>query len=197
MVAGVQIVGLGYKIGSGKDTVADMLCRNHGFVKMCFADALKEVVSLVFGWPRHLLDDQSFKATEDPFWGYTPRTVLQRVGTDCFRNHISQDVWVKALARRISIYGRTRVSGFPRVVVPDMRFPNEVEAIKAWRGLVVRIDRPVNEFTGVTPGSAAHVSEQALDDYKDWDYILPNDGTLIDLAARTELLWNTIKPSDT
>jgi len=40
-----MIVGVGYKMRQGKDTIADYLVKNHGFIKMSFAEALKVEVS--------------------------------------------------------------------------------------------------------------------------------------------------------
>lgn len=183
MIFGAKIIGLGYRMGAGKDSVADVLVRDHGFVKMSFADALKEAVSCIFGWSRELLDDQKFKATEDPFWGMTPRAVLQRVGTDAMRNRIRSDVWVKALELRIRNYSNSQRTE-PRVVITDMRFPNEVEAVKAWGGKAVQVIRPNNMLGLAVEGSASHASEHALDDYTGWDYTLYNDGTLESLDTK-------------
>lgn len=190
MISGVKIVGLGYKIGAGKDAVADILCSKFGFVKMSFADSLKEAVSAIFGWPRGLLNDQEFKATEDPFWGLTPRTVLQRVGTEAMRNNIREDVWVKSLERRVKNHAETENCTCPSVVIPDMRFPNEVAAVKRWGGIAVRVDRPINTWTPNKEENAGHASEQALSGYDDWDYVIDNSGTLADLEDSAEaMLW--------
>jgi len=62
-------------------------------------------------------------------------------------------------------------------LITDVRFPNEAEAVKKKGGIVVRVDR------GLVTGT--HPSETALDDY-DFDYTIQNHGTL------TELLENVI-----
>ena len=80
----LKVIGLGYQIGVGKDSVADT-CVNRGFVKLRFADSLKEAVAAIYGWPRERLEDQKFKATKDKFWDITPRTALQLVGTEAMR----------------------------------------------------------------------------------------------------------------
>jgi len=50
-----MIIGVCGLIGSGKGTVADILQNNHNFIKVSFADSLKDCVSVVFGWDRALL----------------------------------------------------------------------------------------------------------------------------------------------
>lgn len=187
------IIGLGYRIGTGKDAVADILCRNYGFAKLRYADALKEAVASIFGWPRSLLDDQEFKATEDPFWGLTPRTALQRVGTEAMRNNIRVDIWVKALEKRILNHIAVAPPGCGvRIVIPDVRFQNEVEAIKAWGGNTVNIVRPGNTWTPADTVNSEHASEHALKNYMGWDYTLVNDGTLAELPTKIEIMLSEV-----
>jgi hypothetical protein len=175
MKSNLRIIGLGYKIGSGKDTAADVLCSEFGYTKMRFADALKEAVSAIFGWPREKLDDQKFKAKEDAFWGATPRTILQRVGTEAIRQQIREDVWIKALELRIKNFVKMGKL-LPWIVVPDVRFCNEAEAVKSWGGIVVNVWRPTERSTNAA--HAHHASETELDTYNNWDATLYNDSTL-------------------
>ena len=175
----IRLIGLGFQIGVGKDCVADVLCREFGFTRMKFADALKEAVSLIFGWTRESLEDPAFKQTIDPFWEMTPRKVLQLFGTEAVRNNIRQDVWVKALERRIG--NLSQVQQLAGVVITDMRFLNEVEAIKSWGGQAVRIIRDAYQ-TSADAAVTSHKSETELLTYTDWNYVLKNNGTLEDLA---------------
>jgi hypothetical protein len=177
--------------------VADQLCSKYGFVKFRFAGALKEAVALIFGWSREDLDDQEFKATEDPFWGMTPRTALQLVGTEAMRNNIRKDIWVKALERRVSDHWMYQSpEKLVRIVIPDVRFPNEVEAVKGWGGKVVHIQRPSNDWTPGGTMNASHPSEAALYDYDDWDDTILNDGTLADLEAKVDVMVDRLGIQD-
>ena len=70
--------------------------------------------------------------------------------------------------------------GMPaRLAISDVRFPNEADAIRAFGGLVVRVERP-----GVGPING-HESEIALDGY-DFDLVVVNDGTLDELTDEME-----------
>ena len=83
---------------------------------------------------------RKWRETVDDWWStrlnipnLTPRYVLQQIGTDVFRNHFHQDIWVAAIERKIS-----NMSG---VVITDCRFPNEIEMIKKLNGSIIHIYR--------------------------------------------------------
>lgn len=161
-----MIIGLGYKKGSGKDTVADFLVRNHGFTKLSFADPLKAAAREIFGFDQEQLYG-SKKEELDPFWKDTPRNVLQKVGTDCLRKGYRDDIWIKALLRKIEP-GKD-------YVIPDVRFPNEAHAVKNAGGHLWRIDRA----TG--PAVDTHESETAMDSFEGWGRTIYNHGTISDM----------------
>ena len=188
-IKGVDVIGLGYQIGVGKDTVAEYLRQKYAFKIMKFADALKEAVSIIFGWPREKLEDPEFKTVEDPFWGMTPRTALQLVGTEGMRQGVRNDVWVKALERRILDQDLSAVA------ISDMRFTNEVQAVKDWGGFTVKVFRPEKHKGGLTAGGIAkHASEVELDEYEDWDYQLFNVTTIEDLQRKIDVMMEALYP---
>lgn len=172
-----MLIGLGYKARSGKDTVADFLEKRCGFSQVAFADALKEACAKVFGLNNKQLYGNE-KEVPDDYWGVTPREILQKVGTECFRHGYADDIWIRALKKRIN----NRIHRGRDVVVTDVRFPNEAEAIKSWGGIVVRVDR---EGAGASGGVQNHASEVSLDGWDKWDHVLLNDGTLGQLEEAT------------
>jgi hypothetical protein len=97
----------------------------------------------------------------------TARQVLQEVGTGIFRRMWS-DVWTQACLREI------RASGVDVAFVDDVRFPDEVFAMQAAGGFVLRLPRDV------FGGQDVHESERALDrDRFDWSKFdaVVGDGT--------------------
>ena len=101
----------GFK-GSGKDTIGDYLIKNHGFKRFQFGSAVKDICSIIFGWPRQLLEGDSsesrkFRETEDKWWSkklgfkITPRIAFQKIGTDLLRNHFHQDIWTLIIEKKI------------------------------------------------------------------------------------------------
>ena len=51
-----MIIGLTGFIGSGKTTVAKILATEHGYRTDSFASSLKDSLSVIFGWPRDMLE---------------------------------------------------------------------------------------------------------------------------------------------
>jgi hypothetical protein len=139
-----MIIGVIGFIGSGKGTAADILVEKHGFVKLSFADAVKDATAAIFGWQRSLLEgdtDESrkFRETKDEWWSnkfdrdFSPRLALQLMGTEAGRDVFHKDVWVYALERKMEMY--------KNVVIADVRFPNEIEWMQSKGGFAVRVCR--------------------------------------------------------
>jgi hypothetical protein len=141
-----RLIGITGFAGSGKDTVADYLCENFNFTRLSFAQTVKDILSVIFGWDRFLLEGRTkesreWRETEDVWWAnklnipdLTPRKMMQFIGTDVLRDHFHNDIWIAALERKILDLQRN-------VVVTDCRFPNEIAAIKQLGGSCIRIKR--------------------------------------------------------
>jgi hypothetical protein len=140
------VVGFVGFIGSGKDTAADYLVNYHGFRRDSFANTLKDAVAAIFGWDRVLLEGRTAEAREwreeiDTWWAnrlniphLTPRWILQHWGTEVCREAFHDDIWIASLENKIR---KTR----DNIVISDVRFPNEIKAIRNAGGQVVRIKR--------------------------------------------------------
>lgn len=168
------ILGIAGYMGSGKNTVARILHELRGdVVEIAFADPMKDFVSLVYDWPRELLNDLRFKNMPDPRYnGLTPRHALQQLGTEwgrgCYVN-----TWADLGIRRALV-----ADGL--AVITDVRFPNEVKAIHRAGGKVVLVYR-------ADPPELLHSSESFIDSLE-YDYELSNTGTLYELQEQIEAL---------
>lgn len=141
-----MIIGICGFIGSGKDTAANYLVAQHGFKRDSFAGALKDAVSHVFGWDRELLEGltteaRAWREQVDPWWAkrlkmptLTPRWVLQYWGTEVCRHGFHDDIWIAALENRL----RYRIG---HTVISDVRFPNELQAIRNIGGSIIWVQR--------------------------------------------------------
>ena len=175
----MKIIGLSGRAGSGKDTVANYLVKNYGYTKLSFGNVLKDVVACIFGWPRELLEgdtkeSREFRNKEDKWWSehlkfkITPRIALQKIGTDVFRMHFHQDIWLLILKRQIT--------KLDKIVVTDIRFINEYNMIKNIGGTIISITR--NNII-----KDNHLSENILDNIK-FKYNLDNSGTIEELHQK-------------
>lgn len=146
-----MIIGLVGPRGSGKSTVASHLSKAHGFVEVAFATPLKDGLAALFDVDRRLFDDPELKdAAHADLAGRTPRAVMQHVGTDVVRRTYGEDFFVERMRRRLDGLGASRV------VVSDVRFPNEAALIRRLGGEVVFVRRFHPMLLGV------HVSERSL-----------------------------------
>jgi len=178
----MRIIGVCGFIGSGKDTIADILIKERGFIKLSFASALKDAVSVIFGWNRDMLEGATKESREwrekiDDWWSQrlniptlTPRWVLQRWGTDILRDKFHQDIWLASLERKIM--------SFPSetsIVITDCRFPNEIALLKNLGATMIQVNRPMIIKSGST-----HSSETSWLG-TDFDIIINNNSTLDNL----------------
>lgn len=98
----------------------------------------------------------------------TPRKILQLLGTDAGRMIIHPNIWVNSM---FSGYGEDS-----RWIITDVRFPNEVEAIKKRGGVVIRVERDMDD-----PAKCLHQSETALDQYQEFDLVINNNKSINEL----------------
>jgi hypothetical protein len=191
-----MIIGICGLIGSGKDTIADHLVKDHKFVKISFADKLKDTVATLFEWDRDLLDGKTeqsrlWREQEDHFWSkelkkkVTPRYVLQVFGTECMRDGFYDGIWVSMLKKK--------VTENPDInwVIPDVRFENEVKVLKEIGGEVWWVKRGqlpmwfrMYQDIGQKPKDV-HPSEWQWANAK-FDKVFENDSTINALKSQVQ-----------
>ncbi len=135
-----MIVGLLGLAGSGKGTVADHIVNEFGYEKQSFASPIKDITSTLFGWNRALLEGdtkESREFREKKQGKYIPRDVLQKIGTECFRDAFNPDFWIDAL--------ESRVNTSKNIVIPDVRFQNEMDWILKNHGMLLWVRREDRE----------------------------------------------------
>jgi len=166
-----MLIALSGKMYSGKSTVADFLIRNHKFHRLSFAGALKEDIM-----------EMGFSAQDvlnKPPW---MRELLQAYGKA--RRAADPGYWVKRLRVKLDDPEFTA----DRVVIDDMRFPNEAQFLAGRGAYLVRLQRLGFE-RGELPGWDDE-SETALDGWANWSRIIAaasNDLPLLNQGA-TELM---------
>jgi hypothetical protein len=151
----IQLLGVSGQIGNGKSTLTRVAVREFGFHPLSLA--------------RHFKVDTVAKDGMDPLAVFgasehkTPesRHALQQRGTELGRNVYGKDVWLKHAEAHI--YDLIE-HGATRIIVPDVRYANEVEWIHALGGRVYRVFGRQPEVT------EGHPSEIELNG---WGYSAP------------------------
>ena len=143
-----HIIGLTGPIGSGKTSVANILCQDFGFVRVRFAGPLKNMMTTL-GLTLAEIEGELKEKPCALLCGKTPRHAMQTIGTEWGRNLIGEDLWVNAWRHQVNKMIETQP-----VVCDDVRFANEAKAIRDMGGLVVRVTRPGKERISSHPSEA-------------------------------------------
>ncbi|MDX2390195.1 hypothetical protein NJL88_08970 [Streptomyces sp. DK15] len=177
---------------SGKDTVAARLVRNWAFTRVAFADPLKGVAlrlnpiipttTGVHVRLKSLVSDVGWEYAKDNY--PEVRRVLQTAGQTV--RELDPDFWINLACDKVDVADTWNLP----VVVTDVRYPNEADALKARGFLLARIKRVSVTGNFLTGENGSHESETALDDYPA-DVTLINGGTLFELDTEADTLVRT------
>ena len=163
----MKVILISGKARHGKDTTAGFLrsaleADGNSVLVAHYGDLVKYVCKTFFGW----------NGEKDE----AGRTLLQKVGTDAIRVK-RPDYWVSFISDIMEFFP----GEWDYVLLPDCRFPNEVDYIKnaGFDAVHLRIVRE-GFVSPLTPEQQAHPSATALDNVQA-DYYITNNGSLKDL----------------
>jgi len=185
-----MLVGVLGKKRHGKDTISDHLVKNWNFHPITLAEPLKEACRSLFGFNEEQLYG-NLKEDIDPYWNVSPRTVFQFIGTDVFRKQIDKIIpnvgdkfWVVLIKKKILDIQKDNPNA--NIVVTDVRFKNEVDMIKSLGGLIIKVERP---SIGLID---SHISEKEIDMINNYDKLILNDSTIMDLHDRVDEFMDSL-----
>ena len=172
------LIGLAGPARAGKNTVAEAMSFHLGprVEMMAFADPLKDACVSLFGLTKEERYDESLKEVVLQRWGLSPRQMYQDVGT-MVRMQLGADFWVRRWELEYEKLPRDCA-----VIVTDVRFDNEADAIRKKGGIIVKVDR----HALLQGDTAKHESEKGL--WLDPDYVICNYSTLDSLISAAKLL---------
>ena len=172
-----MIIGFCGKAGAGKSTAAAYLAERHGFVRVRFADPLKDMLRAL-GLNEREIEGDLKEMPCDLLKGTSPRRAMQTLGTEWGREIIHSDLWINAWMRR--------TAGTAKVIAEDLRFANEAAAIVLAGGKICRILRPNSENI-----AGDHASEKQGFPV---DFDIVNAGSIDDLCKKLDGLINATEP---
>ena len=164
-------IAFGYKMGVGKDTAVEYLIKKYGGKQISFASPIYDILN-------YAQNRCGFKKEKD-------RQFLQYVGTEWARKK-EENIWV-----RLALESTTDdTNNF----LSDVRFKNELNALKKNNWICVKINRDVIEKNREGTGNNKHSSETELDSVSDenWDYVIYNNGSIKDFYQNIDNIIKSI-----
>ncbi len=189
----LNLIGVNGKIGSGKDTFADYLVKEHNFIKLSMSDILKDACAKLFDIDIEYFHDRILKENEIPNYvssnsniKITPRYIMRTVGTELTRKYFPNH-FIKIMNNKINkilneVKEVEEINNINNniiinIIIPDIRFIDEYDMIKSFNGYIVKITS--NNITGKNKNVILHSSDTQKIKY---DYIIfnPRDITYYD-----------------
>ena len=188
-----KLIGILGKKKTGKDTTGKYLIEKYNFKRYAFADPIKKITEILFDFSEEQLNGDKRKDAVDFRWYITPREAFQKIGTEFGQDMIynlfprlkqrlgNEIIWVKLFKQW---YEKNNKSD---IVITDVRFPHEIEAIKSLGGIIVKVDRNNVPFDN-------HISEQYIENISEENIYskLDNNYKKEDLYSQIDTLINLL-----
>lgn len=164
----LPVIGIAGKARAGKDTVADFIGTYIPATRHSLADPIRGMLHAI----GINLNDDYWKTRKEeiiPALGKSPRQMMQTLGTEWGRKLVNPHIWIMMAHQRLMTTSDT-------LIVPDIRFTNESDWVRAMNGVMIHVDNPRVEEVSV------HSSEKGVPRLEN-DIVIVNDSTLEDLQA--------------
>ena len=152
----LRIFGFFGPLHCGKSTAANYLIENYGYVRGSIGDGPKGMLKAL-GLSDEELYGKLKEAPCEKLHGQTPRHALQTLA-QWGRENISPYIWC-------SFWSRTRDPSQTKIVLDDVRLPEDAETVRALGGILASISRP---SLNLNEKSRQHITESYYD-------VLPRD----------------------
>ena len=170
-------IGIIGKKQAGKDTFGRLLIDHYDYTKISFADALKKICMKFFILTWEEVNDAILKETPNKkLNNYTPRQLMQELGTDWFRKY-DDNIWIRLAEKEME-----NTDG--HIVITDCRFLNEADLCD----ITIRINRPAQQNNSFSN----HKSENALNDYKSTFIVTNIENDFVYLRQQADDIMNQI-----
>lgn len=182
-----KLLGVSGKIGSGKDTFAELLAYElpNMIERHAMADNLRLITEIITGVKMSVTHEmgkpfinkicnytQEQKNIFLPKFNKTIGESLQLIGTDLLRDNYDTDIWCKAFFNDVI---NEKIKDGKIIIVPDVRFLNEANYIKLNGGYLIRLVGDPSNIRKHSLRDLEHISETQLDDYNGFQKVIYND----------------------
>lgn len=167
-------IGFTGSIGYGKTTASNYL-KNRGddWESYAFADPLKQIAIIMGFDHKDVYGTQKDKLKINPDIGVSGREFMQKFGTEIGRDILPEvipNMNIKNGTLWTNIYKKKRSTTKKNMIIEDVRFINEVNAIKETQGIIIKIIKSTDI------NICSHMSEMGIDD-EYCDFIINNNGS--------------------
>lgn len=183
-----MIIALTGRKGSGKTTLAKKLAVEYNYTRLPFAKPIKEMLQellvtqgLGYTESGRMLDGDLKEVPTDYLNGRTPRYAMQTLGTEWGRDLVDVNLWTSVWLRTAKI--------ITNVVVDDLRFESEAEAVRNIGGIVIRVYRESADTTDLHPSEIEmhHIRTK---------YTVENDKTIKEAWEQLKLILDIERYND-
>lgn len=116
--------------------------------------------------------------------GKTIGKLLQDIGM-LGRQTEGEDIWVDRFEQKLP---KIEQGAKAVVLIPDFRFPNEATWLMRHNASLHKIDTGARTIKDTTGRDTSHLSEVALKDFKAWNLVVDNSGTLEQYKKNSQLV---------
>lgn len=171
-----KIIILSGQAQSGKNETANIIKeyyenKNKKTVILAYAKYLKDYAKEIINWD---LKEET-----------KPRELLQQLGVELIKNQIDENMLINRIKEDIKVYEYF----FDVIIIADARFESEIEEIRNKNTTVIKIEGKENNLT---QDQKNHITETALNNYNNYDYIIENKKTKKELKEQIEKIMEEI-----
>lgn len=177
-----KIIIIAGKARSGKNTTADI------FKELYEKDNKKVIISPYTKYLKKYIEEITNQEIDE---NHKPREMLQQLGVEIIKEKLGKyDMFIDRQIDDIDIYSYF----FDVIIIPDARFPKEIDVIKEKYKNVLTLKVISTLQNNMTSDEQKHITETSLDSYSDdnFDYVIENNN-LDDLKNKIKDIYSLQK----